>query len=134
LQYLNNLQNTVLGNMGPSANCGVYWDSVLGVCHPLDIPLPNGVAHPEDDDWVMFDDDASMGDYNSTDDDPVPDLTTDLEQSLFEQYMANDDFQFLVTPTQAAATTACCVEVTLLKTLTELEAPLFAFKVIMDWA
>jgi hypothetical protein len=84
--------------------------------------------------WVMFDDDASMGDYNNMDDDPVPDLTTDLEQSLFEQYMANGDFQFLVAPTQAPATTAHHVEVTLLKILTELEAPLLAFKFIMDWA
>jgi hypothetical protein len=61
-------------------------------------------------------------------------LTTDLEQSLFGQYMANDDFQLLVAPTQAAATAARRVEVTLLKILTELKAPLLAFKVIMDWA
>jgi hypothetical protein len=73
--------------------------------------MVNGVAQPEDDDWVMFDDDASMGDYNDndTDVDPVPDLNTDFEKSLFEQYMANDDFQFLVSPTQAAATTAHCI-------------------------
>jgi hypothetical protein len=56
-----------------------------------------------------------------------------MEQIHFSQYMANDDFQFLVSPTQAAATTARHVEVTLLKILTELETPLWAFKVIMDW-
>jgi hypothetical protein len=43
------------------------------------------------------------------------------------------DFQFLVSPTQAAATTACHVAMMLLKILTELETPLWAFKVIMDW-
>jgi hypothetical protein len=51
--------NLSFGNIGPSANCDVYRDYML-VCHLVDTPLPNGVAQPEDDDWVMFDDDASM--------------------------------------------------------------------------
>jgi hypothetical protein len=44
----------------------------------VDTPIPNGVAQLEDDDWVMFDDDASMGGYKITEVDPVPDLQTEL--------------------------------------------------------
>jgi hypothetical protein len=44
------------------------------------------------------------------------------------------DNNSLINPDPAVFTNARSVEVTLLKVLTELETPLWAFKVIMDWA
>jgi hypothetical protein len=62
-------------------------------------------------------------------------LPMDFEQTNFDHFFASDIAQqYLVSPKRATATTACCVEVTLLKILMELETPLWAFKVIMDWA
>ena len=48
--------------------------------------------------------------------------------------MLPDDNYFLINPDPAVYTHTRRVKVALLKILTELEAPLWAFKVIMDWA
>jgi hypothetical protein len=58
----------------------------------------------------------------------------DFEQSNFDQYIGPDLSQYLINPNHTVFTNARRVEVTLLKILTELETPLFAFKVLMDWA
>jgi hypothetical protein len=88
----------------------------------------------EDSDWfLLLADDASMGDINNGYNNPFGDAPTDFEQANYEQHMAPEDHHFLVSPTHAASTSAWQVEVTLLKILTELEMPLWAFQVILDW-
>jgi hypothetical protein len=86
--------------------------------HPKNVPMEK-----EDNDWVSLDTDARVGDINDGYNIPSWDPPTDFEQANFEQFMVPEDLHFLVTPTQATATAARCVEVTLLKTLTELKAP-----------
>ena len=62
----------------------------------------------------------------------VPD--DDFEEHNFNLYMVDKDDNLLVNPDPAVCSNARRVEVTLLKILTELDAPLWAFPVIMDWA
>jgi hypothetical protein len=134
MQYMNELRKTFLAKMGPDAFSGVISDADL-VCLPVDTTFHNADMNLEDD-WNMLDDDASMGQIHNMEPNETNFLNVpvDMEQIQFAQYKADDDFQFLVSPSQAAATTARRVEVMLLKILTELETPLWAFKVIMDWA
>jgi hypothetical protein len=124
MQYMNELRKTYLAKLGPAAFSGAISDAEL-VCLPVATTF-NDVDMNIEDDWYMLDNDASMGQVHNTETDKanLVNVPVDMEQIRFAQYMANDDFQFLVSPTQAAATTAHCVEVTLLKILTELETPL----------
>ena len=61
-------------------------------------------------------------------------LDDDLEEHNFNLYMVDTDDNFLVNSDPAACTNARRVEITLLKILTELDSPLWAFRVIMEWA
>ena len=61
-------------------------------------------------------------------------LDDDLEEHNFNLYMVDTDDNFLVNSDPAACTDARRVEITLLKILTELDSPLWAFRVIMEWA
>jgi hypothetical protein len=136
MQYMNELRKTYLSKLGPTAFGGAISDDGL-VCLPVATTLNDVEDMNIEDDWYMLDNNASMlGQVHNTDpnESDLVNVPVDLEKIHFVQFMANDDFQLLVSPTQAAATTACRVEVTLLKILTELETPLWAFKVIMDWA
>jgi hypothetical protein len=63
-----------------------------------------------------------------------PSLLDDFEQINFNQYIGPNELEALVTPISPLYTNARRIEVTLLKILTELEAPLWAFKIIMNWA
>jgi hypothetical protein len=90
----------------------------------MDSEIPD-VAEPTDDP-VMFAEDGINQPLGST--------TMDFEQSNFDQYIGPDLSQYLVNPHHTTFTNARRVEVTLLKILIELETPLFAFKVLMDWA
>jgi hypothetical protein len=134
MQYINELRKTYLAKLGPAAFGGAILDAEL-VCLPVATTF-NDVNMNIENDWYMLDDNASMGQVHNTEPNQADlvNVPVDMELIHFAQYMANDDFQFLVSPTQAAATTARCVEVTLLKILTKLETPGWAFKVIMDWA
>jgi Plavaka transposase len=134
MQFMNELRKSYIAKMGPAAFSGVLSDAQL-VCLPVANVFDNAYMNIQDDRF-MVDDDASMGEVNimEPDESYFVNNPVDIEQIQFAQYKANDDYQFLVSPTQAAATTARRVEVTLLKILTELETPLWAFKVIMDWA
>jgi hypothetical protein len=120
---------------GPAAFGGAILEAEL-VCLPVTSTTFNDANMNIEDDWYMEDDNASMGQVHNTAPDKADlvNVPVVMEQIYFAFYIANDDFQFLVSPTRAAATTACHVEVTLLKILTKLETPLWAFKVIMDWA
>ena len=85
---------------------------------------PDAYMHTPDDDAFMYDPDEA---YPET-------PPNDFEQTNFDQFCGPDNSQYLVDPSQAIFTNARRVEVTLLKLLTEIEAPLWAFKDIMDWA
>ena len=67
-----------------------------------------------------------------------PDNTTNIENPLIDDYenfgMFDDEDNYLMNPDTAVFTNARRVEIILMKLLTELEAPLWAFKEIMDWA
>jgi hypothetical protein len=56
----------------------------------------------------------------------------DYEQSNFNVLLDYDPQNFILNPNKAGYTNTHHVEVILLKILTELEAPLWAFKDIMD--
>jgi hypothetical protein len=51
-----------------------------------------------------------------------------------QQFLGVNELEARVNPSQALFTNARRVEVTLLKILTKLEAPLWAFKAILNWA
>ncbi len=63
-----------------------------------------------------------------------PSIHDDFEQHTFNCYMNTDNDNYLINPSPTFFTNARRVEVTLLKILTEIEAPLWTFKVIMEWA
>ena len=83
------------------------------------------------DDALMFMDDSNVDDTTHP---IVGRLCADVERSNFDHFIGPDLSQYLVNPNLTVYTNARRVEVTLLKILTELETPLFAFKVLMDWA
>jgi hypothetical protein len=58
----------------------------------------------------------------------------DFEYTNFAHLQLPDDLEMLSNPCQAVFTNARQIETTLLQILTELEAPLWAFKDIMEWA
>ena len=63
------------------------------------------------------------------------DFDDDFEQHNYNLYMCDEDADNMLFNTDPTAfTNARRAEVTLLKILTELDAPLWAFRVIMDWA
>jgi hypothetical protein len=96
---------------------------------------------PIDDSFILLDD-ATMADmihgvadaYMDDNNPAAAMLPNDFEQTNFNNYIGPDESQYLVNPNQTVFTNARRVEVTLLKILTELEAPLWAFKVLMEWA
>ena len=100
--------------------------AAAAVCQQIqtDNNIAELAVEPVDDSFPFMDDTAM-------DDGPQ---NNDFEQSNFNQFIGPDEAQFLVNPKHAVFTNARRVEVTLLKILTELEAPLWSFKVIMDWA
>jgi Plavaka transposase len=91
-------------------------------------PPDQAAADEPMDDGFPIHDDTSHADTTT-----FP-ATSDFEQDNFKQYIGPNDADLFVNPHQAVFTTSRRVEVTLLKILQELEAPLWAFKVIMDWA
>ena len=92
------------------------------------------MPQPEDD-LFPFDPSAAATDAPVNHPNPPKNSVTDYEQENFLQFTAPEaDAEFLVNPNDAVFTTARRVEVTLLKILMELEAPLWAFKDVMDWA
>jgi hypothetical protein len=100
---------------------------------------PAATAPPIDNDVVM-DNDFPMDDvFPAYDDIPnggafSPPLLDDFEQINFNQYIGPNELEAIVTPSSPLYTNSRRIEVTLLKILTELEAPLWAFKIIMNWA
>jgi Plavaka transposase len=91
-------------------------------------------ATDPDDNQFPLDDDVLMNDTNEHVLGQMDVLPNDFEQANFDHFIGPDESQFLVNPNSTVYTNARRVEVTLMKILTELEAPLFAFKVLMDWA
>jgi hypothetical protein len=63
-----------------------------------------------------------------------PDNQSDLEHLNFSMIDDNLTENFIISPDAAVFTNSRRVEVILLKILTEIQAPLWAFKDIMDWA
>jgi hypothetical protein len=103
-------------------------------CQPTSTTIHDDLSYEPMDDPFPLQDDASMPDTP-----PVQEMVsnvapTDFEQAIFNQFLAPDAAQFLVNPNRAIFTDARRIEVTLLKILTEIEAPLWSFKIIMDWA
>jgi hypothetical protein len=60
--------------------------------------------------------------------------TNNFEHTNFQQFLGVIELEALVYPSQALFTNTCHVEVTILRILTKLEAPLWAFKINMNWA
>ena len=86
-------------------------------------------------DFIQHDDPGVNSDATETPDDDHTITINDFEQSNFKVLVDEDDTEnFILNPDKAVYTNARRVEVILLKILTELEAPLWAFKDIMDWA
>ena len=65
---------------------------------------------------------------------PSVNVLPDFEQYAFAMFDDNDDDNFILNDDTCVFTNARRVEIILLKLLTELEAPLWAFQTIMDWA
>ena len=78
--------------------------------------------------------DAMLYDEAPNDNAIVFDNENDFEHTNFLPLQKADNVELLTNPSQAIRTNARRIEVTLLKILTELEAPLWAFNDIMDWA
>jgi hypothetical protein len=85
---------------------------------------------PQDDMFILPDSDShhhdDVNDNNAS--------LMDFEYTNFAHLQLLDNLESLSKPCQAVYTNARCIEVTLLQILKELEAPLWAFKDIMDWA
>lgn len=60
--------------------------------------------------------------------------TSDFEHINFSMLNDDEEEDFIINPEPAVFSNNRHVEIILMKILTELEAPLWAFKVIMDWA
>ena len=65
---------------------------------------------------------------------PSVNVLPDFEQYAFAMFDDNNDDNFILNDDTCVFTNARRVEIILLKLLTELEAPLWAFQTIMDWA
>ena len=79
----------------------------------------------------------SIADATSHQSDVLNDASTkpnDYEELNFGFLHDEEETDYIINPEQAIFTNGCRVEVTLLKILTELQAPLWAFEEIMDWA
>ena len=87
---------------------------------------------PADDSLPL--DDFIMNDTFQQVSEPTIGIPHDFEQAQFDHFIGPDESQFLVNNNPNVYTNARRVEVTLMKILIELETPLFAFKVLMDWA
>jgi hypothetical protein len=101
------------------------------------LPSDNNPAFPpteladSDVDFVQQDDNDSESDWQQA---PTPPPSTvDYERYNFDM-LAEPKEHFILNPDAAVFKNARRVEVILLKILTELQAPLWAFQHIMDWA
>ena len=98
----------------------------------MDLDDPAFYTEPHDDNFPISDDnddDNGPATHNLSDTDDL--LEMHLNQYTEEDVNADD---YLINPDPVMFTNARRIEVTLLKILTELDTPLWAFKVIMDWA
>jgi hypothetical protein len=118
----------------PSKSCVVDAFTQLLICQeitpdePLDnITMDDTVSFPDNNDIIISNSNDIADPHNAMD-------TNDFEHTNFQQFLGVNELEALVSPSQALFTNACRVEVTLLKILTKLEAPLWAFKIIMNWA
>jgi hypothetical protein len=118
----------------PSKSCLVDASTQLLICQeitpdePLDnIPMDDTVSFPDNNDNFINNSNDIADPHNAMD-------TNDFEHTNFQQFLGVNELEALVNPSQALFTNARRVEVTLLKILTKLEAPLWASKIIMNWA
>ena len=134
LEFLQSLRKDVVTNLDllqpPTNPCPTVDDKPTAISNMLPhmstnyAQDPDAYMHTPDNDAFMYDPDEA---YPET-------PPNDFEQTNFDQFCGPDNSQYLVDPSQAIFTNARRVEVTLLKLLTKIEAPLWAFKDIMDWA
>ena len=136
LAYLHELRRkyiaktTAIESAGPTAF----------ICPPVAASTPtegdDTMLEPDDDPFPYYPpDDGNDDQFPANLPHPPGPMATDFEQAQYMQFTSpHDNADLLVNPDTAVFTNARRVEVTLLKILTELEAPLWAFKDIMAWA
>jgi hypothetical protein len=118
----------------PSKSCVVDAFTQSLICQEItpdesldNIPMDDTVSFPDDNDNFINIENDIADPHNAID-------TNDFEHTNFQQFLGVNELEALVNPTQALFTNARLVEGTLLKILTKLEAPHWAFKIIMNWA
>jgi hypothetical protein len=101
------------------------------VCPLIDDPnhIPNQMTM---DNQFPLQDDANCDEPH--DDSQYQVASEDYKQANFYAFVGPHELEQLCNPVQAIFTNTQPIKVPLLKILTELEAPLWAFKVIIDWA
>jgi hypothetical protein len=110
--------------------------ATTSICPPvgLDIPTPAATLQNADSSTsstsapgsaTFLDDDVSFANNDS--------ICGNFEHSDFAELLANND-DLVVPPQERTFTTSRRVETTLMKLLTEIDAPLYAFKSVMEWA
>lgn len=113
----NKLSNTA--NEAAVQHCAVVDHPIALHAADTDVQFPNNNDEPE-----------TFHDMTTT----PPVAPTDFEHLNVTELQDKDTNGYILNPEPTAFTNARRVEVVLLKILTELEAPLWAFKTIMDWA
>jgi hypothetical protein len=105
------------------------------ICHeitpnepPDDFPMDDTVSFPDNNNNFFINNSNDIADTHNAMD------SNDFEHTNFQQFLGVNELEALVNPSQALFTNTRHVEVMLLKILAKLEAPLWAFKIIMNWA